>query len=193
MSATDLTASLVASLAWPICLLSLIVLAWFNRKQLARFLNGYVIGQGRSIQRIKAGPIEVEWEKLVESTGNLVPDVSGVIAKDNKYVLDLRSITWTDKDPIMAVFQAFDVVVSALSRVVWKANKYDTKNLSFDELRKYALNGRFISYDTFLALGDLMELRNQAAHRVGEMDITRVHANQFVKLAERIVQHLAGR
>lgn len=61
MSGFQLLASLVDSLAWP---LAAVVAVLFLRKHLAALFHS--VERGRQLRRAKVGPVEVEWEPVIE-------------------------------------------------------------------------------------------------------------------------------
>jgi hypothetical protein len=182
MSAMQFTASLVASLVWPAAVVGMLFLAWHNRIQITQFINSYSLGQGRRLQRIKAGPIELEWEQLVVAAISATADINPLPDR-----LDANAKMRLERDPVRAILQEFENIETDLGiRVKDAKPKLDLKGIDFEQLRTMALALGIISPQTFSALGSLVKLRNEAAHRVGESDITAVHARQYFQLVRRV-------
>ncbi len=153
----EFVAALVASLAWP--LVAVAVLVAF-RKQLITLAN-------RSVRRIKAGPLEAEWfdtlqevktvlevEAIAEEVGSAGSDGRG------RFIERIRQLV--DEEPDVAVVAAFHLVEVELVRVAEIFGIEVGKSPS--RLTAQLMDRGLISGVIARAIDRLRRLRNAAAH-----------------------------
>jgi hypothetical protein len=105
MSGFQLTASLVASLAWPVVSVIVLCVIWIKRADILDTFNRSSLNQGRKIRRVKAGPLEVEWDQLIESTVKQVERWPSGASANARVSRDLA--TTASDAPAAAVLGAF--------------------------------------------------------------------------------------
>jgi hypothetical protein len=178
MDTRQFIASLVSSLAWPGAVLGIALLF---RKQLAQLLTG-------PLRRLKAGPVELEFERLISTVqaqiepsphvASPTPTVSGPISSD---LADIAR-----KVPIAAIVEGYSRLEVALQERLRSAG--DTKDL--DRLSGMALARRaadkgLLTPETVNALEGLAVLRNLAAHGRGD-DISVDRALDYLALVDAV-------
>jgi hypothetical protein len=198
MSSSQLAASLVSSLIWPVIIVVILVFTWFKRSQIAEFLSSRSLGQGRRLQRVRAGPLELEWEKLVDSVEQNVITNSGTVPNGDQSELEkiprvipdfMKLMVQADDSPLLAVVNASAVIESELADLL-RTDGYDTTRKTFGELVNEAASRRLIPRNVVKALYDMTQLRNQTAHRTGIDDISSAQAREYVFLTARVVSRL---
>lgn len=202
MSGFQFAASLVASLAWPIVVLATLAVVWFKRGDIASLIgtNGPIAG-GRKIRRVKAGPIELEWDQLIQSAADqvmravpLTPAAEGSQSGSRAGALPggggitSEAIRPTlSSVPAAAVLEEFARVESRLRALLDRAGKPSSASDDVGTLTRQAFQMGLISKELLSAIDDLAKLRDEAAHRVGRAEITASQARQYVDLAERVM------
>jgi hypothetical protein len=182
MSGFQLTASLVSSLIWPAVIVIVIVLLWARRSEIGKFINDNPVSRGRPFRRIKAGPIELEWDQLVELTIDSVRDISGRLER-SPVSDELRPMA--REDPTAAVLVAFNQVEQALRRLFPQFGK-----ASVSRLAELARSEGLIPEQVWAAVNNLIALRNAAAHRLGDADITPGEAYEYLSISDHVVSIL---
>jgi hypothetical protein len=216
VSDAQLAASLVASLAWPVFILGAIVAAWIKRREIIDLVgsNG-AIAEGRKLKRLKAGPIELEWEALIASTAEQVnramrvtstrtegtearPSERPVIADRNDTGAGGTGISpdailpISSSVPTAAILEEFARIESRLRYILSRAGKHPSPRDTAVALSERALEAGLITPELSNAIKGLAGLRNEAAHRVGQADISTEQARQYLDLAERVLTGLGA-
>jgi hypothetical protein len=184
MSGFQLTASLASSLVWPLIIVLILIFLWRRRTELSKFLDQTPISRGRAVRRIKAGPLELEWDQLVETTNKNVQGISSPALRLGGIPTDLRQMA--REDPAAAVLVAFTFIEDALSKLL-----PDSERLSIARKVEIAYKTGLIPEQVWTIINNLIALRSQAAHRVGEADINSEHAYQYLNLANAVYSILS--
>lgn len=179
MSGFQLTASLASSLAWPVLAAAVLTFLWIKRAAVTQLARDSSVGRGRMIRRLKAGPFELEWDQLVEETTSRVRKLSRE-SQPPPYFRHLRETA--RRNPAIAVQTAFSEVEQSLRKLV-----PEYPYTGFERLAAIAQEKGLIPEQVRVALDNLVALRNTAAHRVGEADITIDQAYEYLDLAEYIM------
>jgi hypothetical protein len=182
VSGFQLTASLVASLAWPVVLFIIVALVWVKRTEILGIIGGGSVKPGRPLKRIRAGPLELEWDKLIESTAVKVEAIgaSHLSLDATKSAGNILS-----SSPAAAVLEGFARVETSLRNLLKKANKPGSGSIV--AMSQGAAGDGLISQEVFDAIYNLYRLRNDAAHRVGEADISDDQAREYLQLADSVL------
>jgi hypothetical protein len=188
VSGFQLAASLTSSLVWPAVLTLLLVFAWRKRSAITELLDSRVKGPGRPLRRLKAGPVEIEWEQLIESTANQVADTSTQVEATGTVSQELSPIA--DAVPAAAVLEAFARVERRLREITsdLDAPLYGRKVPTIRTMATQAYKNKIISEDILGAISNLSRLRNEAAHRVGEAEISSGQAREYLELVDLVLQ-----
>jgi len=190
VSGFQLTASLASSLAWPVIVLGIATFAWLNRSDLTALFYARPKPSGRPLKRLKAGPVEFEWEQLIEATDEQVPTGEVPDPSDGSAVsTELDSIA--DSVPTAAVLEGFARVEQRLRQITTGLERF-RRNPSMGWLARKAFEENLISEETFGAIANLSRLRNEAAHRVGEADITADQAHEYLRLVDRALKAITA-
>jgi hypothetical protein len=179
MSGFQLTASLVSSLVWPFVVVIVLIFLWTRRTEIGKFFSNNSISRGRPLRRIKAGPLELEWDQLVELTTDKVKDISGLYEPGP---ISERLRPMAREDPAAAVLVAFNDVEQSLRNLL---PQYSNR-AEVGRLAELALSDGLIPQQVWTAINNLIALRNEAAHRVGEADITSTQAYEYLNLADHV-------
>lgn len=177
MDALTFASKLVEALAWP---LSLAVVAWLLKAELRELL--------RLVRRLKAGPVEAEFDREVyslraeaeSSKRSLEPDRA--VGAQPEPLLELAA-----RHPRSAILEAWRSVEFAMLRL---ANARDLLPPGLDKVPSRHVIGVIMKKDLltredFALYYDLRNLRNQAAHAVVEP--SEAAAIDYVKLAQWFV------
>lgn len=162
MNGLQFTASLVASLAWPV---AVVVIALVFRAQLRQLLS-------RPLRRVRAGPVEMEFDRLlseVEVAVQPVPATTRVTQPGGVEVESLESLAATS--PIAAVLDAHALVEQDLRDRVRAADpgSGDTR-IPMGALIRRAQDLGVITPETAQAVQGITVMRNLAARgRVSEV------------------------
>jgi uncharacterized protein YutE (UPF0331/DUF86 family) len=196
MSGFQLTASLVSSLVWPIIAIAVLIFIWVRRNDVGRLFNSRTI-EGRTLRRVRAGPVELKWEQLIETTAEKVPESPAVVSVSSKS-LRQELVAVADSAPAAAVLEAFARLERRLRELYEKVRDeyevtlrgdYPPRPTVMRMVRILAASG-MISEETQVAIQNLTRLRNEAAHRVGEADITTGQAYEYLELVDRVLDYL---
>jgi hypothetical protein len=190
VSGFQLTASLASSLAWPIVLLAIVAFAWFKRSDLVTLFSSRKALSDRPLKRFRAGPVELEWEQLIDATSKQISTEALSVSTNNLVSRELDAIA--DSAPTAAVLEGSARVEQRLRMIL---DESDDKRLrgrfaGLAELASIAYEERLVSKQTYEAINNIRRLRNQAAHRVGDADITRDQAHEYLRLVDLILQAL---
>lgn len=178
MSARQLIASLVSSLAWPITVLLIAVLF---KTRIAELMSS-------GVKRLKAGPFEVEWERALsearvelDQPGIPSPDVA---ANALPATADLAKIAQVS--PSSAVVAGYARVEQALQEKLSTIADETPLRLGGAGLARLAAQRGLITDETARAIEGLAVLRNLAAHgRAG--DITSDRAIDYLALVDAVL------
>lgn len=188
MSALELVASLVGSLAWPLVALFAV---WLLRWPLARSLSG-------PVRRWKAGPsgVEIEyWERKVAATREELTraqgDSGGNELRETPTVLLNTSLQeLAEASPDTAISGAYRTIERQLR--VRLIDHQAPADLDVAGLALFGEDKGVINQETANAIQGLSVLRTLAAHgRVG--DVTPDRAIEFLSLADGVLFALRQR
>jgi len=178
MDTQQFIASLVGSLAWPA---SVFGIALLFRKQLIQLLNG-------PIRRLKAGPVEFEFERIISTVETQVesPPLGDAPrpALDGSVISDLEATAHTS--PEVAVLEAYGRLERQLHDLLKSAGDEMAKEgRSAMMLARRAAERELITPETLNALQGLTVLRNLAAHgRGNEVSVER--ALDYLSLVDAV-------
>jgi hypothetical protein len=199
MSGFQLIASLASSLAWPIIVIAILVFVWAKRDVIGNLFNSRTIAQGRTLRRVRAGPVELEWEQLIETTAEKVPEATAPISTPGKSIgQELAAIA--NSVPTAAVLEAFARLERCLRELYDKVRDEYESTLSgrypprpgVIRMASVLVASGLIPEEIQAAILNLNRLRNEAAHRVGGADITTEQAYDYLELVDRILGYLDG-
>jgi hypothetical protein len=189
VSGFQLTASLASSLAWPVVLLATVAFVWFKRSDLVTLFESRKKSSERPLKRFKAGPVEFEWEQLIDATSKQISAEVLPTAPDNLVSKELDTIV--DSVPTAAVLEGSARVEQRLRQLVSHGsggNPETGRYATMTALARTAFEERLISEETYKAIDNLRRLRNEAAHRVGGADITADQAREYLQLVDRVLK-----
>jgi hypothetical protein len=190
VSGFQLAASLVSALAWPVFVMIILLLAWIKRAPIADLITSRSIGQGRALRRLRAGPIEIEWDQLIESTAEKVLEASPREAPVADAEVSQELATIADSIPAAAVLEAFARVEHRLREITADINVDTSRRRArtVGTMARLAFLSGLITEEILGAIYNLTRLRNEAAHRVGEADITSDQAHDYLQLVDRVLR-----
>ncbi|MEU0157144.1 DUF4145 domain-containing protein [Micromonospora fulviviridis] len=187
MKAFEITATLLASLAWPIVVL---IVVFVFREPLRRL--GNQDASRRPLRRAKVGPVEVEWDSLdqarteaaAETTADTVttPSVSRSLG-------DLLPLA--ESHPTAAVMVAAQRLEQALAKALVshgiKPLRYTLAHMIGD-----ALEHDLITASTAKVMHSLRQLRNHVAHALApdSVGVTPARATDYVNTVGSMVDLL---
>lgn len=172
MDTLEFIASLVRSLAWPLAATILVVIL---RKPLASILAG------RS-GRLKAGPLEMEWDRLLEATEASIertPAMKSLPSESNE-IAELA--------PVGAVLQAYSEIERALRQRLESVGvkQEEIQRSGGRQLARVAADHGVVSPETLNSIEGMVLLRNLAAHgQEYELSISR--AREYLLLADAVI------
>ncbi|WP_139182873.1 hypothetical protein [Actinopolyspora xinjiangensis] len=195
MSWLQFIADLVGVLAWPVLVSVGLVIF---RKPITALAQG--MAAGRSLKRVKAGPIEAEWEQQLDQTEQAMvgaaqlqnerPDSDTAEDPHTEELLALAS-----KSPTGALLKAFQLLEIELSRVAEESGVLkDSKRRSTPQLSRLLHADGRIDDETMTSVRSVSEVRNQVVHE--DADITPARAAQYVLVAMELrsrVGRISGR
>ena len=191
MSGFQLTASLASSLAWPVILTLLAVFVWVKRSDLITLFDSRKRYSERPLKRFKAGPVEFEWEQLIDVTHKQVDAKKPSSIFSNFVSKDLDDIANTV--PAAAVLEGFARVEQRLRQIVEDSGirKFQGRRSSpIGWMARVAFEENLISEEAYGAISNLSRLRNEAAHRVGGAEISASQAHEYLHLIDRVLEAL---
>jgi hypothetical protein len=180
MTGFQLAASLVQSLAWPIFGL---LIAFVLRQPLSRMLAN------RPPLKVKAGPFEVEWDRVLAQTETEV-EAAPPQESPQKPQLRLRDELRSEAStaPAVAVLEAHATVERALREVVEGLPGAERRMSAVAMARLAEKQGR-IGEATRRAVEGISVLRNLAAHGSAR-EITSQQAEEYLDLADAVLYSL---
>jgi len=190
VSGFQLVASLASSLVWPLVVVVILIILWRRRAEIANFLRADRPSfEGRTLKRVKAGPVELEWDQLIQSIEERVQaaPINSSTNADRLVSKELASIAGSV--PTAAVLEAWARVEFQLSEVLAAKGGY-RPSLGILALSDQAYRDGIIKNDLFKAIRNLSRLRNLAAHRVGDADISSADAYEYLELVDRVLGEL---
>jgi hypothetical protein len=176
----DFVVEIVSAVAWPLCV---VIVVLIFRVQIRALL-------GRQLRRLKAGPIEAEWDREIQETRAAVVAQEAVLEPGDSDPQDtgrfdrLRELA--SAEPSLAVlggYQAVDALIQNHARMAGLPAGH--------VIRPHELIERgVVSGLTMSAVQGLRSLRNIAAHKPDE--ITPEQAAEFLELAEAVQSSMTG-
>ena len=204
MSGFQLTASLVSSLAWPIVAVAVLIFVWFKRHVISELINLHSTHEGRALKRLRAGPVELEWDQLIETTVKQITDIEPEPlsarktrepepASARKTRVSEELLHLSRRNPTAAILEAFDRVDEKLRAILVNPKELvdgEPATPSFNAMAFRAFSQKRISGEIFNAMNNLGRLRNEAAHRVGRDDITSEQAYEYLVIVDQVLEAL---
>jgi hypothetical protein len=179
------SASALHSLAWPA---GAVVMVAMLRRPIGMAL-------GRGIRRLRAGPVEVEFdEKLAEiheeiGRGPDLPASPGA-RRESSLLGELGDVAAAS--PKAAVLEAFGRIEARLREMLAADPNSTTRIMSPVELARLGSSSGVISDETRSAIEGLWVLRNLAAHSPGE-SLSVDRAMDFLALADAVLYALRAK
>jgi hypothetical protein len=176
MDALTFIAKLVEFLAWPGAVVLIVLIL---KKEIQRLLN--------LLRKVKAGPVEAEFEAGVEKLEQLVVETPGepmeyYALKERK--LELMRVA--EASPRAAVLEAWrDVEAAVLKLVNAKAVYIPEKNASVNTAARVLAKEGYFPADLVSHFYELRELRNKAAHS-SDFNPTLETAAGYIELTARV-------
>ncbi len=139
------------------------------------------------MKRFKAGPVELEWDQLIETAEKQVAEVTGGQApeeRDKTISEDISAVI--EQVPAAAVMEAFARAEQELRDLLIRHDFHDVRR-GGTLLAKQAYRVGLISEEILGAFLNMTRLRNEAAHRVGKADISADQAREYVHLVDDVV------
>ena len=176
----EFIAAMTKALAWPVAVVAVAVLF---REQLRRLLS---TGPAR---RMKAGPIEIEWDRTVaEAQVELdQPGVPPALPASTAGPVSVELVEVAQRSPTAAVMEAHAVIEREL-RELLTANGVpdDQLRAGASGLARLGVQRGAVTEETLRAVEGLSVLRNLAAHgRAG--DVTTERAIDYLALADAVL------
>ena len=173
-------ASLVHSLAWPGGVVAIVTIL---RRPLGSALN-------RGIRRLKAGPVEVEFDEELEEVRQELSK-SPDLADADMPALDRNSLSddlgrLADASPRAAVLEAFARVEGRLAELLTDSPTTPPRYQGARHMARLAHEQHLISDETLAAVEGLAVLRNLAAHSPRD-DIGIDRARDYLALADAVL------
>lgn len=177
--------SLVQSLAWPAFVFGIVVLL---RQPLGEALS-------HGIRRLKAGPLEVEFDQeAVEVRQDIrrIPEVAA--AEPHRLPVSLADelANLVEVSPRAAVLEAFTRIEERLDQLLDKASVEYKGTIGGTALAKLAFDRELISPETRDAVQGLSVLRNLAAHSPRD-NIGADRARDYVTMADAVLYAMRER
>jgi len=178
MDTKQFIASLAGSLAWPAAVFGIALLF---RKQLMELLSG-------PLRRLKAGPLELEFERIISTVQAQIEPVSPVgtpkPSADGSALADLEATARTA--PLAAVLEAYGCLERQLHDLLQSAGDTGARDgLSAMALARRAAEKGLITPETVNALQGVTVLRNLAAHGRND-DVSVDRALDYLALVDAV-------
>jgi hypothetical protein len=180
MSEYELIVQLTQALAWPVFALTIVLIL---RRPIRQMLTQ------RPMSKLKAGPFEVEWDKMMSQAEAEVgrpapPGIPGGVRTE------LRAEA--EADPSVAILAAHTAVDRAL-RVILSATDLPTSEINLAGstvgLARLAREQGLISAKSLQAVEGITVMRNLAAHGSAR-EITTEQAEEYLALVDAILYAL---
>lgn len=149
------------------------------------------------MRRVRAGPVELEWDQLIESTAEKIAEVplAATLGPQDGVQQDLKDIARSV--PTAAVLEAFARLEKRLREI------FDQGVVDYEKVRPLprrvetmpvmlaVLSRRGVISDEIQeSIRNLNRLKNEASHRVGGADITADQASDYLELVDRVLDYL---
>jgi hypothetical protein len=180
MSGFQLIADLTQSLAWPIAVLVAVIIL---RRPFVE-----VIAR-RPPHRVKAGPFEVEWERLLAETEKEIEGTTGVKRRDTGQRLPSVSeelAPVAEAAPAIAVREAYATVERELRRLVGDTGDAQMTRLGGVSLARLAESKGLLNSETTRSVEGLSVMRNLATHSSGR-EISPQDAAEYLALTDAVL------
>jgi hypothetical protein len=142
-------------------------------------------------KRVKAGPLELEWDRAVAETATELAAPREAISAFGADIDDLADLVpLADTHPGAAVLEAAARIERALAGRFESTGADVPPRRGMRDLARRAVGQGLISDETARAIDGLMILRNLAAH--GQEDVTPERAREFLALAEAVLYQLGA-
>lgn len=177
----DFVTRMTSSLAWPVIAL---VLVFVLRQPLTQLL------MQRPPRRVKAGPFEMEWERITAETDNEVQAVTGgpPASRESPGVIAIELAMDASVSPAVAVLEAHASIEREL-RSILQSTPSDTSKMGAVGLARAAGKQGLISTASVNAVEGISVLRNLAAHGSAR-EITPEQAADYLTLADSVLYAL---
>jgi hypothetical protein len=171
-------ASLVNSLAWPA---AVVVLLFVFRQRITELFE-------QLPKRLKAGPLEVEWDRAVAvtATGLVAPRQERVALTPTEDLADLAPLT--EAAPRAAVLDAASRVEAALRARFESSDVEVPPSPGLRNLARRARDAGLVEVETARSIEGLGVMRDLAAHTRDE--VTPERAREFLTLADAVIYQL---
>lgn len=181
MTALQFIASLVGSLAWPVVVLVVLVIFRKQVRQLA----------SRPMRRLRAGPLEVEFDRLLSEVEVSVTTPSDAVQSASSEDVALARLATTS--PAAAVMDAHSLVEKELRDIVRTAvPEAGVSRMAIGQLLRLAVDRKAITPETAKAVEGVTVMRNLAAHgRASEITVER--AQDYLALVDAVLYALRQR
>lgn len=179
MNVLQFVASLVNSLAWPLAVLAIAVIFRAQIRQLA----------SRPMRRLRAGPLEVEFDRLLsEVEVSVERPAGGEKTPETPVIEELEGLVTTS--PVAAVMDAHAAVERELRELVLKAAPdTNVSRISMGQLLRLARDQDIITPETAKAVEGITVMRNLSAHgRASE--VTPERARDYLSLVDAVLYTL---
>lgn len=176
-------ATVLGHLAWPVAAIVVVLLLRDEIKQLLKL-----------IKKLKAGPVEAEFERevkelvaTVDATESQLPPDYG--SPDQQFLIKLAEVS-----PRSAILEAWRKVEAAIYKAIDRNAVYVAPrevNSPFAAIRALTKSGH-ISNEELALYHDLRTLRNQAAHKeefAPNLDAALSYISLALKLEKAVAQH----
>jgi len=177
-------ASLVQSLAWPAGVMAVVIVL---RKPIG-------VALGRGVRRVKAGPVEVEFDQLqAEVREELARSLELAEAQVPALTASLREelARLAEASPQAAVMAAYQRIEARLAEMLASAGVPPSSAMGGRALARLARKHDLISDETLAAIEGLSVLRDLTAHVGG--DISADRARDYLTLADAVLYALRSK
>ena len=146
---------------------------------------------------MRAGPVELEWDQLIESTAKQISDAVPMVDAKPRGTVRRDLDTVASSVPAAAVLEGFARLERQLR--VKTQGILDTHSepgrrrieRSVLAMARSARDHNLISEEILSAILNLSSLRNEAAHRVGGDDITTEQAREYLDLVDSVIEAMS--
>lgn len=188
MNWLELIASLVASTAWPICVL---VVLWLVKGEIPKLIDG--------LTKLKYKDLELEFEKsskaIAEQTKESIPTPVQpvVIAGQSGDEVSRRLSYVSDFAPRSAIIESWLIVESAAIDALRKSNGMTAKSSPGPmRLRDYLVKAGFLDPKQQAVFEQLRSLRNKAVHAT-DAEFSSTAVSNYVDSALQMAVYLEDR
>ncbi|WP_298443163.1 hypothetical protein [Ferrimicrobium sp.] len=183
MTVLQFIASLVNSLAWP---LAVILIALIFRAQIRSLAS-------RPMRKLRAGPLEVEFDRIGAEVEAVVgrPTLSICEAGKEQGASVIEELSGlAEASPVAAVMDAHAAIEQEIRNIVLGVDpQADVSKMAMGQLIRLALDKGTITPETAKAVEGITVMRNLAAHgRASEVTVER--ARDYLALADAVLYTL---